>query len=189
MIAEPMTLATDYLLGGVSAWLAFKTLALSRFWALGFLALALAAFLGGTWHGFVQSDALWKATVLSAGVASFSMLMGAAFAVARGIALHALIAFATLKLLAYAAWMLTDDDFVWVVADTGISLVLIAALYLWRFNGWMLAGVGVSVAAGAVQASGLAPHPHFNHNDLYHVVQIAAMLLFYRGLREGSSPS
>jgi hypothetical protein len=32
-------------------------------------------------------------------------------------------------------------------------------------------------------ASGIALHPHFNHNDLYHVVQIAAMLLFYRGIR------
>ncbi len=183
MISEPMTLATDYLLGGVSAWLAFKTFTISRFWALGFLALALAAFLGGTWHGFVQSDALWKATVIAAGVASFSMLMGSAFAVTRGIALHALTALATLKLLAYTAWMLAHDNFVWVVADTGISLAIIALLYLWRCNGWMLAGVAVSVAAGAAQASGLALHRHFNHNDLYHLIQIAALLLFYRGIR------
>jgi hypothetical protein len=26
-------------------------------------------------------------------------------------------------------------------------------------------------------------HRHFNHNDLYHVIQVAAMLLFYRGAR------
>jgi uncharacterized protein DUF6962 len=40
----------------------------------------------------------------------------------------------------------------------------------------------VSVIGGAVQASGFDLHPHFNHNDLYHVIQIAAMVLFYRGV-------
>jgi hypothetical protein len=39
------------------------------------------------------------------------------------------------------------------------------------------------VLAAAVQASGFALHRHFNHNDLYHVVQIAAMVLFYTGAR------
>ncbi|OGA64993.1 MAG: hypothetical protein A3G81_08165 [Betaproteobacteria bacterium RIFCSPLOWO2_12_FULL_65_14] len=182
MISEPMTLATDYLLGGVSLWIAFKVFRISRFWALGFTALSIAAFLGGTWHGFFKSDALWKATTLAVGVASFGMLAGSARAVTSGLALRALTAFAALKLVAYCAWMLFHDDFIWVVADTGASLAIIAALYLWRFNGWMLAGVAVSVAAGAVQASGFALHLHLNHNDLYHVVQIAALLLFYKGL-------
>lgn len=78
--------------------------------------------------------------------------------------------------------MLFHDDFIWVIADTGSALAIVGALHLWRFNGWMLAGAGVSVAAALAQASGLALHRHFNHNDLYHVVQIAALLLFYRGL-------
>jgi hypothetical protein len=43
--------------------------------------------------------------------------------------------------------------------------------------------VAVSVLAGLAQASGLALHERFNHNDLYHVLQIAAMFLFYRGVR------
>ena len=34
-----------------------------------------------------------------------------------------------------------------------------------------------------MQASGFAPHPSFNHNDLYHVIQVAAMFLLYRGAR------
>jgi hypothetical protein len=34
-----------------------------------------------------------------------------------------------------------------------------------------------------VQAAKLAPHPGFNHNDLYHVMQIVAMVLLYRGAR------
>jgi hypothetical protein len=33
------------------------------------------------------------------------------------------------------------------------------------------------------QASGFALHRHFNHNDLYHVIQIAALLFCYLGVR------
>lgn len=184
MISEPVTLITDYLLAAVSAWLAFRTLKISSFWALGFLALALAAFLGGTWHGFVQSDALWKATLLASGLASFAILVGSALAVTRGLPLQLLVALAGIKFALYSAWMLAHDEFIWVVVDTALSLALLALLYLWRYNGWMLAGVAVSAAAGAVQASGFALHRNFNHNDLYHLIEIAALLLFYRGLSE-----
>jgi hypothetical protein len=34
-----------------------------------------------------------------------------------------------------------------------------------------------------VQASGVTLHRHFNHNDLFHVIQIGATLVFYRGAR------
>jgi hypothetical protein len=43
--------------------------------------------------------------------------------------------------------------------------------------------VGVSLLAAGIQASGFAPHPRFNHNDLYHLIQIGAMLLLYSGAR------
>ncbi len=181
---EPVTLLTDYALGAVSAWLGLRLSRFSRFWGIAFLALALAAFLGGTWHGLLQSDLLWKATVLSVGIASFGMVAGSAVLTTKGMLRTTLIAFAALKLLLYGAWMLFHDDFIWVVLDTGSALALVGALHLWRFNGWMLAGVAVSVAAALAQASGMALHRHFNHNDLYHVIQIAAMLLFYRGLSE-----
>ena len=34
---------------------------------------------------------------------------------------------------------------------------------------------------GEPEARRLALHRHFNHNDLYHVIQIVALYLFYRG--------
>jgi hypothetical protein len=181
---EPMTVITDYALAGVSAFVALRLIKHSRFWALAFFALALAALLGGTWHGFWQNDILWKATTLSAGVASFGMVVGSALATTRGTILRLLIGIAAVKLIAYSIWMLRHDDFIWVVADTASALLVVGLLYLWRFNGWMLTGVAVSVFAGVVQASGFALHPHFNHNDLYHVVQIGAVLAFYKGLEE-----
>jgi len=182
---EPMTVLTDYALAAVSTFLGLKLIPRSRFWALAFLAIALAALLGGTWHGFWRSEVLWKATTLTIGVASFGMVAGSARAVTTGKIQAALMVFAVAKLAAYAAWMLYHDDFIWVVADTGSALLIVGLLYFRRWNRWMLAGVVVSVLAGLAQASGLRLHAHFNHNDLYHVIQIGAMLAFYRGLKAG----
>lgn len=184
-IHEPMTLATDYLLGAVSAWFAYRlfgTEPKSRFfWAVAFAALALGAFLGGTWHGFVQSEGLWKATVLSVGTASFAMVTASAYATLAGTARNIVICLAAGKLLGFWHWMFSHDEFIYVVIDTAIAFLVVAGLHLWRLNGWILAGVALSVVAGLAQASGYDLHQYFNHNDLYHLIQVGAMLLFYRG--------
>jgi hypothetical protein len=200
MIAEPTTVLTDYVLAGVAAWLAWS-LARARdgqrsraLWALAFAALALAAALGGTWHGFGPAFAtiavllLWKATVLCVGIGSFGMLAGSAICATAGNARKTLVAIAAAKLAVYSGWMVGHSEYIYVIADTGTALVLVAALHLRsaardRASRWILAGVGVSVLAAGVQASGFALHRNFNHNDLYHVIQIAAMILFYAGAR------
>ena len=41
----------------------------------------------------------------------------------------------------------------------------------------------MSFLAAAVQVNGIALHDHFNHNELYHVIQMGGMYLFYRGAR------
>jgi len=173
---EPATVLTDYILAAVSTWAAIQLFGSrhkpQQFWAAAFAALAVGAFLGGTWHGFVQSDWLWKATLLSVGFASFGMVAACGYPI-----------LATIKLAVYIGWMLFHDDFIYVVLDTGIALIVVAAIHLRRWNGPMLAGVALSVVAGAVQASGLKLHEHFNHNDLYHVIQTVAVLLLYQGAK------
>ena len=180
---EPTTVLTDYALAAVSGFLGFRLMKCSKFWALAFLALSLGAFLGGTWHGFWQSELLWKATTLAVGVASFGMVAGSASATTTGRLRSALIGFAAGKLVAYSVWMLYHDDFLWVVVDTGSALAIVGLLHILRWNPWMVAGVAISVLAGLAQAAGFALHAHFNHNDLYHVIQTAAMLAFYKGLK------
>jgi hypothetical protein len=188
-MSEPTTVLTDYALAAASAFLGLRLFPYSKFWSVAFLALALGALLGGTWHGFWQNDVLWKSTTLLVGVASFGMVVGSAVALTTGGLRGALIAFALVKLMAYAAWMLYHDDFIWVVADTASALLIVAILHAWRFDPWMLSGVAVSVLAGLAQASGFALHERFNHNDLYHVLQVAAMFLFYRGVRHQKNAS
>lgn len=199
-IAEPMTMFTDYVLAGVTGWLGWlmfrarERQAARASWALAFASLAVAAVLGGTHHGFAPqlSDIilhlLWKATLLAVGIASFSMLVGSTIAATTGTVQKHLLALAVVKLALYSGWMVTHDEFVYVIADTGIAMAAIGVLHGWlamrikdRASLWMLCGVGVSVLAAGVQASGFALHRHFNHNDLYHLVQIVAMGLFYLG--------
>lgn len=193
---------TDYALAGVSGWLAyllFRTQAAQsarRWWALAFVALALAALLGGTFHGFRQLLAggvlpiLWKMTVLTVGIASFGMVAGSASAVTAGGLRRGLVGLALVKLVFYSGWMLFHDSFIYVIADTGTALAVVAILHVWSAvrrrdsaSRWMLAGVGVSIVAAAVQASHVGLHPNFNHNDLYHLIQIVAMTLFFAGIQ------
>ena len=181
---------TDYALAGVTVFLGWLSRTNSsrsaRYWLLAFAALAIAAFLGGTYHG-LRIEALWKPTVLLAGVASFGMLAGSAYATTTGNVRRALLIAAAVKLALYEAWMLGHDAFIFVIADTGSALLAVAALHLLALEHpatrWILAGVAASLVAAGVQAGRLALHEHFNHNDLYHVVQIAAMLLYYAGVK------
>ena len=113
-----------------------------------------------------------QATVLSVGFASFGMVAGSGYPI-----------LAAIKLVLYVGWMLFHDQFIYVVLDTGIALLVVAATHLWKWNGPMLAGVALSVLAGVVQASGFKLHEHFNHNDLYHVIQTVAVLLLYQGAK------
>lgn len=202
MIAEPMTMLTDYVLAGVTAWLGWLLFqaragqAARSLWALAFAALALGAALGGTFHGFAPLLTegalrfLWKTTVFAVGIASFGMLAGSAIATTIGALGKLLIAFAAAKLALYSGWMLANDEFIYVIADTGVAMAVVGVLHGWsairghdHASHWMLGALCVSVLAATVQASGFALHRHFNHNDLYHVIQTAAMALFYLGAR------
>jgi hypothetical protein len=200
VISEPATLITDYALGAVSAvlgWRLHRSAGNERarkWWALAFSAAAASALLGGTHHGFaaVMSPAVyalsWKATVLAVGVFSFAIVVGSALATTRGAARTVVIALAAAQLAAYTAWISVDDQYRYVVLDTAIAMSALLALHGWSaaFRGdaasrWVLAGIAVSAAAAAVQFFQVAPHEYFNHNDLYHLIQLAAMVLLFKG--------
>lgn len=186
MIHEPMTVATDYMLS-VASLIFARRLATAgrRAWAAAFLFTAIGSFAGGSWHGFAPlvaawaSVVLWKITVLAVGAASAALLIAAT---------PRLRAVAYAKFALYAAWMLFHDEFIYVIADYGLSMLIVAVVFA---AAWfreraadaplVLGSIGVSVVAAVVQASGVTIHPHFNHNDLYHVIQLAALWMLHRG--------
>jgi hypothetical protein len=48
---------------------------------------------------------------------------------------------------------------------------------------WHAAGLAVSVGGLVIQQGHVSLHPSFNHNDLFHCVQILALFCFFRGAR------
>lgn len=179
-IHEPMTLATDYLLTIAAAAFAIGLWRTNRHWALAFLFTAAGSFFGGTYHGFapvlhvVTTIVLWKLTVYSLGLASFFLVLGSG----RNLLLVALV-----KLIVYMSWMTAHSEFLWVIADYGIALLIVAVVQLTRrgpSTRWVIGSIVVSVIGALVQMSRLTLHEHFNHNDLYHVIQFVALWLLYR---------
>ncbi len=201
-MSEPMTVLTDYLLALVAAGLAARLIQAARaggersvlLWGVALGATAVAATAGGTYHGFAPGPEggwlpVWKMTVYAVGVAAASMLAGTLIAAISGALRRVLLGAVALKLCLYAAWMTVHNDFRWVIYDYAPSmfavlLLAVAVRRTVRGAGWIAAGVIVSFVGAAVQRSGfdLVPH-YFNHNDLYHVIQIGAIYLFYRGAR------
>lgn len=169
-----------------------------RYWALAFWATAAAAFAGGIAHGFadrLSEEALggfvWKVVVLSIGGASFFFLSGTSQSLCSRRWAKAVHAVALAKFGIYSLWMLSHDDFVYVIYDYLPSLLAVAAIGVWAYRtaglraGLRIAqGVAVSLAGALVQMSGFALHRHFNHNDLYHVIQMVGLWLLYIGAKD-----
>jgi hypothetical protein len=101
---------------------------------------------------------------------------------------RALAALVIVKLLFYVWTIATTDRFTVVMADYGTALIaVVLAAWLVRPSGltgatwWITGGVAVAAVAGVIQWARLAPHARFNHNDLFHLVQMASLYLLYRG--------
>lgn len=198
-IHEPMTLLTDYMLGALCVILAIRLLrhgphTSRKPWAAAFGACAGAALLGGTYHGFLHwldeqvSDWLWKATLLQIGLGAFCATVATARAHLTASAQRVVMVVAGLKLAAYAAGALSTDTFLIAIIDYTLAFCFVLAVHAWAWlrggdlaGRWVVLGVIVSFLAAGIQAAGIAPHPQFNHNDLYHVVQMAGMWLLYKG--------
>ncbi|MGB5658271.1 MAG: hypothetical protein WBO54_02225 [Thermoanaerobaculia bacterium] len=203
-ISEPITMVTDYLVTLLAASLGIHLIIEGRarscraeaLWGWAFMATALGALAGGTSHGFVQQlgdegwQNLWKVTVYAIGAASFLLLAGALVASFSGPWRRLLLLVAFFKLLGYLWWMASHDDFRFVINDYGSTMLLVLLLQIWQWWArrdpsapWVVGGILVSFGASLIQQSGFALHQHFNHNDIFHVIQLLALWLLYRGGR------
>lgn len=199
-VAEPVTTLTDVALAAWGILLAVRLLAqlpptlLTTTTAAALLVVGLGAAAGGVVHGLVHQLGergwllLWRATLLLAGLANGLLVAAVALALlprSWAPAVLALLA-ARWALFARRAWR--DYRFRHVVLDSAVALgaIALAQGWAWWARGapsapWILGAVAVSVAGGLLQQRGVGVHRHFNHNDLYHMVQGVALWLFYRG--------
>jgi hypothetical protein len=158
------------------------------------LATGFAALLGAIAHGTdpMREAALrarfWRGALYATGFISAASVASVAFFAARGSTRMAILAFAGIKLVVFMHRVTRQPEFRIAAADYGgaLAIILVGAAYETvrrRAPGmaWLIVGVLVSLVAGMAQARRLALHRHFNHNDLYHVIQMAALYAFYRG--------
>lgn len=199
-ISEPSTTLTDYLLAAACFILAARLLGRAKghrailLWAGAIGSTGVAAITAGIYHGFrlgmneVWSAGVWKATMAAIGMGSFFFLSGAAFSAFSGRARKIILVVAVIQLAAYLLWLAADDDFRYAVYNYALAMIFVLGVqvYIWTKRRepsacWIGAGIVVSLLGALIQANGVSIHPHFNHNDLYHVVQTAGVYCFYRG--------
>lgn len=191
---EPATFATDCALALWSVWLGWKippTSPTTCWWRRTFYWTAIAGLAGGIYHGFgptmpaTVAAGLWRATLLAISATSLCLTLAAAHARLAGRALLFCRRAAWVKVTLCAGYAMAQPVFLSAIADYGTALVfvLVVELRAWRTTAakWILAGIAGSVIGAVVQQSGWAVSQHFNHNDLYHVIQMIALGLFYRG--------
>lgn len=203
LISEPMTVFTDLLITGFAFWFAcclFKSakkkgdLSLKA-WAVGFLAIGLGAFLGAFSHGLAQIVSektigyAWGLTLINIGVVSACVLLATALRYLTGFLKNVVMIFVFLKFLVYLVAIQRSQEFVIAIADYFPVLLVALVLSIHTFikkklssEKFIAIGLLTSILGALVQQSGFQLHMHFNHNDLYHVIQIVGLYFIFKGL-------
>ncbi len=201
---ERVTAVTDLLLSALVitgiAWLARRTMpsGARRLWFGGLFAFAGAGVLGFIVHWFPLEPAtrklLWQPLYLTLGSA-LALMMAGAIADWRGYPAgrKALPLFLLLALGFYLGTRATGGKFIVFVTFQALAILLLLGVYgrLWmaerrRGSGWMFAGFVISLVAGVAQAmKHIELHAiwTFDHNGIYHLVQMAGVVCLLAGLR------
>ncbi len=177
----------------------------SQFWGIVFLFLGFASFLGAVAHGVPHMSGeypilrgAWPFTVMCMGMVSFYLLLTIAmeyFPRQRNI----IFILAYIKVMAFLSLMFgypkkyfgefQNVSFNLVILDYAPIMLLLLALNIKDIikkkspaAQKMVMGIVVSILGTAVQMSGFTIHQHFNHNDIYHVIQMVAITLMFKAV-------
>jgi hypothetical protein len=199
-LTEPDVALTDY---GVTLECAMLTGLLFRreparrglrnLFALLFASAGVAALAGGTVHGFFLRESalgaiLWRIVLLAVGLTALAgwSIGGRLLFPERTARLVEVLA--AVECAAYTFVVLAIDQSFWIaIANYAPSVFFVAFSFLVAYRrhgeGPLLAGlVGLllMIAGAIVQRLRVALHPaYFNHNALFHVIQMAAFLLVF----------
>lgn len=199
-ISEPWTFITDIILALVSFYYAYriardpqsKLSTAYRLWVGSFFMIGAAAFQGALYHGFAHVlptsvyAALRIGTLWSLSATAFFMSLSVLrFACPRKslrfLVIYFLIFF---KSLVFAGLATAHTNFLLAIIDYGSAFIvsLFVFLVFHKRSGakGMILGISVSLIAAAVQMFKISPSASFNHNDLYHVIQLVGLYIFYK---------
>jgi hypothetical protein len=201
MMTEPAVTLTDYAIAIECAVFVYALARLDaremelRFWFIVFFAsIGIASALGGTVHGFFLPAGsrgraiLWPATMLSILVTSTAAwTIGAVLHLHKqGATLIRRLALAQLAIFSLIVLFVTSKFYVAILAYLPSTLFLLFALVAAyrrvprKRVGWGVVGLGLTLVGAAVQQLHIGIHPHyFNHNAVYHVIQIVAFWMIF----------
>lgn len=194
-IHEPATLVTDLLLAALAGGLSWHlrrarpAIPAARWWSAALACTSASALVGGLYHGFAPnfSPAVappwWTLTLLTICLVAAAMDLALVHEAVPAGRQRAVMMVVGLKFAAFAAAAVNIPQFVIAIINYGLTMLLWAAAATMLRRAWsraMLAGIGLSIIAAAVQQLRIGISAHFNHNDFYHLIQAFALIAFYR---------
>lgn len=169
-----------------------------RLWRGVLLLLAVAALLGAIGHGLVLRTAVYNSVWLLAYLALALVVAAFLLATIRDLAgdrtaRRALPVLLVIALAFFGYAMLDPENFLPFILYEVATMTLSLAGFVWiTMRGelpgtpWITAAIGVNILAAAIQAEGSAGFTliwSFDHNGVFHLVQIVAIGLLVHGLR------
>ena len=203
-IREPATALTDYLMALLAAGFAVMlggraaSADHARWWSRSFALLAASAVAGGTFHGFEASlppavaAGIWRAALATAALSSFATMRAVALQWLGERSARPWTSVAAVKLALALVAGAYHPDFAVVVLDFGLTMLFAAGAGVFararnpRAFAALAAGVALFAVGALVQQARLSPHPAFNHNDLFHAIQILGNVGFFLSAWLGS---
>jgi hypothetical protein len=205
--AEQTTAVTDIILAAVAfagimylRWIPTTGSAIWKIniWSAAIGLIGLAAALGAVAHGLVISkswhDRCWRLLNLSLAVAVSLFVVGVAYDLwGPAVCFKALPAMLLAGLVFFVITLLYPGIFFIFIVYEGLALSFALGAYFYLAlqgktagAGFMAAGILVSILAAGIQAKksiSVTLIWLFDHNGIYHIVQIAGLLLLVYGIR------
>ena len=196
---SPTTAITNYMMGCIGLYFGWQTLLIQDslfhiLWACSFFSLSLGAFIGGSYYGFGPTlpnyitKVIWRLTLIFVGTTGLFLAGSAATFYINETGKFGLMIGSAILIIKYVLDLNKDDTFHHAI-KFHVTLIILAligfipAFFSLGYTGALQIVIGllVNLSAAGIQASGLTLHKHFNHNDLFYVIQILGMILIYRG--------
>lgn len=192
---------TDYLLGVVSLFFAWQLVRVYRensqkavlYWSWAMATFGISFIAGGSQHGFAAFlgaySSVWRVALATTAAAMLLVLVSTAFSTLKSTPRAAFVWAGAIGFVTYLVFLNSISDlFIYLLyySFPALLVVLVFSAWRWRKHGdaygkWIAFAVLVTLAGSVVQMTGIRLHSYFNHNDLFHVIQLAGMALFYRG--------
>lgn len=208
---EQTTAATDLILAIIAIVTAYGVFNLgrqehpakTRIWVAVFVLLTIGALFGSAAHGFKMSERLnyilWQPLNLALGLSVSLFAAGAFFDLRKGDMPKGIVpGLVALGIIFYFITVFIPDSFlVFIIYEAVVMLFALTVYVVLAFkntlNGawWMVLGILITIVAAVIQATGTMQVEFiwtFDHNGIFHVVQMAGILIIYLGLAKSFQP-